>query len=1347
MAAPLVIDILAQVKNNTKEGAKEAVSDLQKIAKEAEKASSRLVELDSASQKTGKSVKESGEQAEDAQKGMADLGKSSGNASKGLDGVERSSRKTKTGLDGVDKSGKQAKRTLLELAKEKVAILIEAKDKLSPFLKEAGSGLKGLTAKAWSVPLKVLDYATAPIRGVINLLKNPIVQGGAVLGISFGTKDTVDTFANFEAAMSQVKAISGANNGEFAELTEKAKFMGASTKFTATESAEAFNYMAMAGWETRDMLDGIEGIMSLAAASGEDLATTSDIVTDALTAFGLKALDAGHFADVLAQASASANTNVGMLGESFKYVAPVAGAMGYKVEDVSLALGLMANASIKGSMAGTSLKTSLANMAAPTKKMAQAMKQYEISLTDSKGRMKDLKGVLDNLRSSLGGISETEQTAAASVIFGKEAMAGMLAIINASEEDYNKLTEAVNHADNASKRMADTMLDNLQGAFTLLQSAADGVKLSLGERFKPYLMELAAWLTDRMPAVEAGLMHFMDYVDGKVASFKAKMQWITSLDGWDSTGFLGKAGILWDKIIMEPLNEWLNDSGRIQMNAAAKKIGIEIGEAITAGVGFLFGSDTGDITREGMSFGASFVEGFIGGIDGSKIKKTIMGAIKAIFADSYFGGGGSSTSIFSTLAVGFAGSKLIGGGVGLAKGTIQSVEALKILTGLFHTGGTVTASTGAGAGSVSGAVGAGTEAVAAAGISTSVVAGIAGAALGILGVKSGINHFNKASKIYADDAERERQKRTGKTKIGMVGAGLAMGAAIGSVIPGIGTIAGGLIGAGAGGLGAILGGEAISGWIGGLMGSRDAQEKVLADMGNNLKDAVDEYTRITSQTDYARQLIKEYEDLAEVMSGPGLSNQEAVRIQERMQEIGFQLHEIFPDLINDYDVLNGKTGERISLLREEADFMDASAERHLRQSVTDAKTKLPELQKEIPELEKKIETASNRYESSNQFRAELYTILREAQEVYDNPLSTPEQLEQTNTKVVSRANELSSNLGREETFKDYGDVTKIYPGLESETAGLIEELDNLELKLSEAQQSLQSYYDSSVQLVWSDTGIDMEQFQSAKNDIESLQKAMIELTKNGAISDDTKAMVNEILPGFSMAGDAASQMELLKQGIEQMKESIQPAIDWIDELNRSLDLLPEEKKIRVSIEAQGSIPIPGRTGLDVYSTVSKSGSATTSKIGMRAEGGFTQGPELTWIGEDGEEAIIPLSGKYRKRGLELYEKVGRYLGIGYHAEGGVFGSASGDTGPVFFDTGTTRSAASVSGGMSAASGISMTVQVSANPETRIHVNGGSSMEEIMTRLRQTFEGMTDQLLADIARKIMIVFENMPGGAV
>lgn len=300
-------------------------------------------------------------------------------------------------------------------------------------------------------------------------------------GITAAATASVKVGSSFEAAMSKVSAISGATGKDLEALTEKAKEMGAKTKFSASESAEALQYMAMAGWQTEDMLNGIDGIMSLAAADGLDLATTSDIVTDAITAFGLKASDSAHFADVLAKASSSANTNVSMLGESFKYVAPLAGTMGYSVEDVSLALGLMANASVKGSMAGTSLKTALSNLASPTDKMAEIMEKYGITISDAEGNALPLIDVLKQLREKFGRLSETEQTAAASTLFGKEAMSGMLAIINASDSDFKNLTDNINNADGAAQSMSDTMQDNLQGQITILKSALEGLGIEIYE--------------------------------------------------------------------------------------------------------------------------------------------------------------------------------------------------------------------------------------------------------------------------------------------------------------------------------------------------------------------------------------------------------------------------------------------------------------------------------------------------------------------------------------------------------------------------------------------------------------------------------------------------------------------------------------------------------------------------------------------------------------------------------------------------------------------------------------------------------------------------------------------------
>ncbi len=296
--------------------------------------------------------------------------------------------------------------------------------------------------------------------------------------------------SDFESGMSKVAAISGASGQELKDLTDKAKEMGSTTKFSATESAAAFEYMAMAGWKTGDMLDGITGIMNLAAASGEDLATTSDIVTDALTAFGMKASDAEHFSDILAQASSNANTNVSMMGETFKYVAPVAGALGYTAEDTALAIGLMANAGIKGSQAGTSLRSMMSRLTKPTKEVQNAMNRLGISLTNSDGSMKSLNEVMADLRDGFNGLSEAEAAELASSLAGQEAMSGLLAIVNASDDDFKKLERSIYNCDGAAARMAETMSNNLQGQITILKSGVEGLAISLYENMQAPCMEI-----------------------------------------------------------------------------------------------------------------------------------------------------------------------------------------------------------------------------------------------------------------------------------------------------------------------------------------------------------------------------------------------------------------------------------------------------------------------------------------------------------------------------------------------------------------------------------------------------------------------------------------------------------------------------------------------------------------------------------------------------------------------------------------------------------------------------------------------------------------------------------------
>lgn len=322
-------------------------------------------------------------------------------------------------------------------------------------------------------------------------------------------RGSLEVGSSFESQMSTVEAISGATEKQIEQLENKAKEMGATTQFTATESGQAMEYMAMAGWKTTDMLSGISGIMDLAAASGEDLAGTSDIVTDALTAFNLKAKDAAHFSDVLAQAASNSNTNVSMMGETFKYVAPIAGSLDYSAEDTAVSIGLMANAGIKASQSGTALRKIMSETAGGitlvSKAYAKAGKKtgkYKIETANADGSMKDWSQTVEVLREQFSKMTEEEQAMNAESIAGKTAMSGLLAIVNASDKDYEKLTNSIDNASGAAERMAKVRLDNLQGDVTIFQSALEGKGIELYDEIKEPMREIVQSATDWLEEID-----------------------------------------------------------------------------------------------------------------------------------------------------------------------------------------------------------------------------------------------------------------------------------------------------------------------------------------------------------------------------------------------------------------------------------------------------------------------------------------------------------------------------------------------------------------------------------------------------------------------------------------------------------------------------------------------------------------------------------------------------------------------------------------------------------------------------------------------------------------------------
>ena len=415
-------------------------------------------------------------------------------------------RETKEKLETLKAAAEQANEALAkgEITQEQYDGLqreiIETEEKLKSLEQQAnqsavavqkiaavGEDLKNLGDKISGVGTTLTKSVTTPIVGL-------------------GTM-AVKTAADFDTAMSQVGAVSGATGKDLDALRDKAREMGSKTKFSASEAAEAMNYMAMAGWKTSDMLSGIEGIMNLAAASGEDLASTSDIVTDALTAFGLTAADSGHFADILAAASSNANTNVSMMGETFKYCAPIAGALGFSAEDTAEAIGLMGNAGIKSTQAGTALRTIMSNLSGEVKICGSSIGEVTIATTNADGSMRDLSAILADCRTAFGGLSESEKAAAAEALVGKNAMSGFLALMNAAPADIEKVSSAIANCDGKSAEMAATMQDNLAGQLTILKSQLEELAISFGEILMPAIRQIVTWVqgfVDKLNGMDEG---------------------------------------------------------------------------------------------------------------------------------------------------------------------------------------------------------------------------------------------------------------------------------------------------------------------------------------------------------------------------------------------------------------------------------------------------------------------------------------------------------------------------------------------------------------------------------------------------------------------------------------------------------------------------------------------------------------------------------------------------------------------------------------------------------------------------------------------------------------------------
>lgn len=1136
---------------------------------------------------------------------------------RGLDTLTQSAGKAKKGLDDTDKSSRQVQRTLRELARERVMILLEAKDRLSPVLGQAKSGLKGLAGKAWTVTLKTADYVTRPIRGILSLLTS-------VQGMIFGAA------------------------GAFGGLVTP---MDISGDYEQTEIA--FSTMLKSEEKARQFLKEASDFANATPFEFPDLIDSSRL----LLAFGFDQDRILPMMEVIGDAASG-------LG---------AGAQG--IDRITRGLGQM---QAKGRVLTEEL-----------------MQLQEVGIP-----------VNEILQEELGLTQEQVANIGDEGIAAEDAIAGLL---RGMEKRYGGMME---NQSKTAKGLMSTISDTLQNTF--MRSWGTG----LWNGFKPGLEKITGWLDENPDKVEelanrleelgtAFSSSIMDNVD------KAQRAITGLLDdpAWKEADFFGKIEIAWDRLIGEPLSGWWNTEGKQQISDLAEDVGDFIGTGLNRGIMALFGiSDSGTL-QDGMSAGSSFMEGFLQGFKPSEIKAAVMGGIGSLFSDSVFGGGNSSTSWLSTLLIGSMGLKGLGAGVKLGKGVYDTYSAVKILGGLFKPAAAAPGT----------ALPGGTGAAATAGMSVPVMASVAGGVLGAMGLGSAVKDLKRA--VSADLTwERDRYTRQGLTKGSLVTGGAAAGALLGTIIPGAGTLVGGLIGAGAGGIAALIGGNKMSEFF---KTERERAHEALLELGDDMEVAVESYTDTFSRTGIARGLIDEYEELKDYMNSPDFDNSKAEEVQNRMKQITQDLQSLFPGLISSYETINGLSGARLNMLEQEMDLEEKRSTRELKLALQNTKEQLPQLETDYQELEEAIRKNQQEFLSQFAYRQDLASAYEAYQNAFNQEGLTAEDENRIYGNFINDANAAARAHGLgENAFANEDQVKDELARLAEGTNGINEAINDLLGQQEQIQSQLAQYYESSVEAIQKDLGVNLSE---AQEQLQTMQEAYDSIESGGGLTDEMRQMVEEILPGFSEAETATSKMDLLSQGIEETKNETQLALNKIKELNEALSLLPEEKKIQITTVGNGLLAVPGLFG--------------GQKPDENAEGGFINGPRLSWIGEDGPEAIIPLSGKYRSRGLDLYEQAGRYLGVGYQAEGGIYGSYAAGIGTS--SSGGSETYRSGNSGNVSESGGSITVQIEA---PQIQIQQGSNVQEALDRFRQEWTGMGDRLLAELAHRIRTASENMPGGA-
>ncbi len=1170
--------------------------------------------------------------------------------------------KVRENVDRLGKSIEKMKKQMSKIKKSEVALNV--KDKATQAIEKISKTVSNLGRKTWNVSVKVLDKATAPLKGILNMLKNPIFQAGAVLGISAGAANTFQTYQNFEKSISNVKGLSGANAADMAELTKVAREMGKTTTKSASEAADALGYMALAGWDKDQMKEAIHPVLRLSEAGNLDLGRTSDLVTDSMSSLGIGTGELQGYLDKVAKTASSSNTNIDAMMEAFLEFGGTVKNNGIAHDEASALIGVLANRGVKGSEAGNALNSVFVNLTTGAGQAGKAMEKLNLSAYDAQGNFKGYANTLKELYDKTKDLDDEQKAYYYSAIGGKTRLSDLQHLLSGVSEEYDELKYKVANSSGALEEMANIMNDNIYGDVKALQSAVESVQLDFMDKFQPSARKFLQWSKDltlsfgqKLTKAAEKFQYRIEKIESTVKEFKSSKQ-------WQNADLSEKISIAWDKIIAEPFAQWWSSKGKEWACGVANNIGYGISSALTAGISALLGIDLGEAADSGFDIGKSFAEGFINGFDGSKIWQGLKEKSKELVvnASKILPGGEQATggSWLSAGLLAYGGMKMkkmfssgvpstpsptqpnvppvaptpnpaqpnvppvaptpnptqpsvpppVGGG-GLLSKLLGNASAG---TGILGLGTKIGTFLGAGAG---GTLSAG--ATSALGLGS-----VAGGVLGLAGIVKGLEDFE--SEHYA----------RGISKLGMVGGGAAIGAGIGSVVPVVGTAVGGLIGAGVGGIGALLSGDKFFK----TEEEKEAEEAITKEKEKQLsiEKSINNTKDIQSELKYTNDLIweteylkKQWKDVQKELEKSDLSEQERLQKQQESNNIMKNLSLLYPDIISAEDTLNGKVEERIDKQQKinqlEKDLQKRKLEEQNKENekiYNDVNEDYINNEKELFDLSKKENDLKKDKQEVLDLALENEELSKEMKLLKKKGLGATEYriaYDKAKDKKNENLNKIVSIMKENDFKQGVGEGKYIANNLESILNVFNSELDEINKKyieVGEANLELEKkqdeIYNGLVKQIELDYGEPLEQAIGKYDEMdaagqEALKNAFIELEK---VNQEFGKVPDKLFTEFVV--------KVVYDGV-----------------------LPQEKLHQYGIA--GAIK-PNIDNNDL------------KFVKKNAMGGIINKPHLGMIGEAGAEAIIPLAGTNKHRGIALWQQTGELLGIlPKHARGGIFGGS------------------------------------------------------------------------------------------